>query len=114
HSQWGIRTPSPGRLGRCGGLPPAVWVGCRCPAGAHDRRPPVPGLVATGASLPRHRAHYRWPWTGARCVRAIRRFTIRATLPEPLAPLRELMLNLRWSWHGPARELFAAIDPAGP
>jgi len=46
-------------------------------------------------------------------VRAIRRFTIRATLPEPLAPLRELMLNLRWSWHGPARELFAAMDPAG-
>jgi starch phosphorylase len=46
-------------------------------------------------------------------VKAIRRFTIRATLPEPLAPLRELMLNLRWSWHGPTRELFAALDPGG-
>jgi starch phosphorylase len=46
-------------------------------------------------------------------VRAIRRFTIRATLPEPLAPLHELMMNLRWSWHAPARELFAALDPAG-
>jgi starch phosphorylase len=46
-------------------------------------------------------------------VKAIRSFTIRATLPEPLAPLRELMLNLRWSWHGPTRELFAALDPAG-
>ncbi len=46
-------------------------------------------------------------------MRAIRRFTIRAALPEPLAPLRELMLNLRWSWHSPTRELFAAIDPAG-
>jgi starch phosphorylase len=46
-------------------------------------------------------------------VRAIRRFTIRATLPEPLAPLRELMLNLRWSWHTGTRELFAALDPAG-
>ena len=46
-------------------------------------------------------------------MKAIRRFTIRATLPEPLAPLRELMLNLRWSWHGPTRELFAALDPAG-
>jgi starch phosphorylase len=46
-------------------------------------------------------------------VRAIRRFTIRAALPAPLAPLRELMLNLRWSWHTGTRELFAAIDPEG-
>ena len=45
-------------------------------------------------------------------MRAIRRFTIRATLPEPLAPLHELMLNLRWSWHAPARDLFAAMIPA--
>jgi glycogen phosphorylase len=45
-------------------------------------------------------------------VKAIRRFTIRATLPEPLAPLRELMMNLRWSWHGQTRELFAEIDPS--
>ncbi|HUZ38831.1 MAG TPA: alpha-glucan family phosphorylase [Streptosporangiaceae bacterium] len=46
-------------------------------------------------------------------MRAIRCFIIRATLPEPLAALRELMLNLRWSWHASTRELFAAIDPAG-
>jgi glycogen phosphorylase len=46
-------------------------------------------------------------------VRAISRFTVRAILPEPLAALRELMLNLRWSWHAGTRELFAAIDPAG-
>ncbi len=46
-------------------------------------------------------------------MRAIRRFTIRATLPEPLAPLRDLVLNLRWSWHAGTRELFAALDPAG-
>jgi glycogen phosphorylase len=46
-------------------------------------------------------------------VKAIRRFTIRATLPEPLAPLHELMLNLRWAWHQPTVELFAALDPAG-
>jgi glycogen phosphorylase len=46
-------------------------------------------------------------------VRAIRRFTVRATLPEPLAPLRELMLNLRWSWHPATRELFTALDPSG-
>ena len=46
-------------------------------------------------------------------MRAIRSFTIRATLPGPLAPLRELVLNLRWSWHSDTRELFAALDPAG-
>jgi starch phosphorylase len=46
-------------------------------------------------------------------VRAIRRFTIRPLLPEPLASLRGLMLNLRWSWHTEALELFASIDPAG-
>src|SRR5215469_10626295 len=46
-------------------------------------------------------------------VRAIRRFTIRPALPEPLASLRGLMLNLRWSWHPETLDLFAAIDPAG-
>jgi glycogen phosphorylase len=46
-------------------------------------------------------------------VRAIRRFTIRPRLPEPLAPLRGLMLNLRWSWHAETLDLFAAIDPDG-
>ncbi len=44
-------------------------------------------------------------------VRAIRRFTVRATLPEPLAPLHDLMLNLRWSWHEPTARLFSSIDP---
>ena len=34
------------------------------------------------------------------------------TLPEPLAPLAGLMLNLRWSWHAPTADLFASIDPA--
>src|ERR1022692_123519 len=47
------------------------------------------------------------------CVRAIRRFTIHPVLPEALAPLRELMLNLRWSWHSDTLGLFAAIDPDG-
>jgi glycogen phosphorylase len=45
-------------------------------------------------------------------VRAIRRFTVRITLPEPLAPLQGLMLNLRWSWHAPTADLLASIDPA--
>jgi len=46
-------------------------------------------------------------------VRAIRRFTVRAALPESLAPLRDLTLNLRWSWHADTRDLFASIDLAG-
>ncbi len=46
-------------------------------------------------------------------MRAIRRFTVRAALPESLAPLRDLTLNLRWSWHAETRDLFASIDPAG-
>ena len=44
-------------------------------------------------------------------MRAIRRFTVRVTLPEPLAALHGLMLNLRWSWHAPTADLFASIDP---
>ena len=43
-------------------------------------------------------------------MRAIRRFTVAAALPEPLAPLGELMLNLRWSWHAETLDLFASID----
>ncbi len=45
-------------------------------------------------------------------MKAIRRFTIQAALPEALAPLQALMLNLRWSWHAGTRELFVSIDPA--
>ncbi|WP_206515677.1 alpha-glucan family phosphorylase [Georgenia faecalis] len=43
-------------------------------------------------------------------MRAIRRFTVRTVLPEPLAPLDTLAQNLRWSWHAPTRELFASLD----
>ncbi|MEQ7124968.1 alpha-glucan family phosphorylase [Actinopolymorpha sp. B11F2] len=43
-------------------------------------------------------------------MRAIRRFTVRPMLPEPLAPLGDLALNLRWSWHPPTQDLFAAVD----
>jgi starch phosphorylase len=45
-------------------------------------------------------------------VKALRRFTVRLALPEPLAPLAELVLNLRWSWHHPSLDLFESIDPA--
>ena len=44
-------------------------------------------------------------------MKAIRRFTVHPALPADLAPLRALMLNLRWSWHTPTRALFAEIDP---
>ncbi|GAA4674474.1 glycosyltransferase family 1 protein [Pseudonocardia yuanmonensis] len=45
-------------------------------------------------------------------MRALRRFTVRAQLPERLAPLQTLATNLRWSWHPATRELFASLDPA--
>ncbi|WP_280470946.1 alpha-glucan family phosphorylase [Nocardia farcinica] len=44
-------------------------------------------------------------------MKALRRFTVRAHLPERLAALGELSTNLRWSWHPPTQDLFSAIDP---
>ncbi|MGH3743895.1 MAG: alpha-glucan family phosphorylase [Mycobacteriales bacterium] len=44
-------------------------------------------------------------------MRALRRFTVRAQLPAPLAALGELVLNLRWSWHPATMDLFASVDP---
>ncbi|MGN6244734.1 MAG: alpha-glucan family phosphorylase [Motilibacteraceae bacterium] len=44
-------------------------------------------------------------------MRAIRRFTVRTVLPEPLAALGELALNLRWSWHPESQDLFRSIAP---
>ncbi|MGH9207383.1 MAG: DUF3417 domain-containing protein, partial [Acidimicrobiales bacterium] len=45
-------------------------------------------------------------------MKALRRFTVRAHLPERLAALEQLSTNLRWSWAKPTRDLFEAIDPA--
>ncbi|CAA9358464.1 MAG: Glycogen phosphorylase [uncultured Nocardioidaceae bacterium] len=45
-------------------------------------------------------------------MRAIRQFTVRPVLPDPLQPLGDLVNNLRWSWHPETQDLFAAIDPA--
>ena len=45
-------------------------------------------------------------------MRAIRRFTVRPVLPEPLAALGFLAGTLRWSWHPPTQDVFAAVDPA--
>ncbi|MDG9718843.1 glycosyltransferase family 1 protein [Streptomyces sp. DH24] len=44
-------------------------------------------------------------------MKAIRRFTVRPVLPEPLRPLSDLARNLRWSWHAETRELFRSVDP---
>ncbi|WP_189053124.1 alpha-glucan family phosphorylase [Longimycelium tulufanense] len=44
-------------------------------------------------------------------MRAVRRFTVRAHLPEQLAALGTLATNLRWTWHPPTQDLFAAVDP---
>ncbi|MFD5751166.1 alpha-glucan family phosphorylase [Streptomyces sp. NPDC127033] len=46
-------------------------------------------------------------------MKAIRRFTVRPVLPEPLQPLSDLARNLRWSWQTETRELFESVDPAG-
>ncbi|MCW2615359.1 MAG: alpha-glucan phosphorylase [Frankiales bacterium] len=45
-------------------------------------------------------------------MRALRRFTVRLALPQPLAPLSELVMNLRWSWHPQSLDLFRSVDPA--
>ncbi|WP_033437504.1 alpha-glucan family phosphorylase [Saccharothrix sp. NRRL B-16314] len=44
-------------------------------------------------------------------MRALRRFTVRASLPEPLTALGTLATNLRWTWHQPTQDLFASVDP---
>ncbi|GAA4886588.1 alpha-glucan family phosphorylase [Saccharopolyspora cebuensis] len=44
-------------------------------------------------------------------MRAVHRFTVRAHLPEPLSALGTLATNLRWTWHPPTQDLFAAVDP---
>ena len=44
-------------------------------------------------------------------MRALRSFTVRARLPEPLAPLHDLAFNLRWSWDERTRDLFRWVDP---
>src|SRR3954454_20788163 len=50
-------------------------------------------------------------WVGSLLVRALRRFTVRAALPDQLAPLGELVMNLRWSWSPDCLDLFESVDP---
>ena len=44
-------------------------------------------------------------------MRALRSFTVRPQLPEELAPLESLAVNLRWSWDDRTRNLFRWVDP---
>lgn len=44
-------------------------------------------------------------------VKALRRFTVRAHLPERLSALARLSTNLRWSWDTATQDLFESIDP---
>ncbi len=44
-------------------------------------------------------------------MKAIRRFNVRTVLPERIASLGDLAVNLRWSWHPATRDLFRSIDP---
>src|SRR5262249_19068988 len=43
-------------------------------------------------------------------MKALRRFTVRAHLPDRLTALERLSINLRWSWDKPTQDLFATID----
>ncbi|MFH1077016.1 MAG: alpha-glucan family phosphorylase [Pseudomonadota bacterium] len=44
-------------------------------------------------------------------MKPLAKFTVVPTLPEPLAPLKELAENLWFSWHPEASTLFRQIDP---
>jgi starch phosphorylase len=44
-------------------------------------------------------------------MRALRTFTVRPRLPEPIAALHGLAFNLRWSWDEQTQGLFRWIDP---
>jgi glycogen phosphorylase len=44
-------------------------------------------------------------------MRALRSFTVRPHLPEPLTRLLDLAMNLRWSWDDRTRDVFRWVDP---
>jgi starch phosphorylase len=44
-------------------------------------------------------------------MKALRSFSVRPHLPEPLAALERLAMNLRWSWDARTRDLFRWVDP---
>ena len=46
-------------------------------------------------------------------MKAIHSFTVRPHMPEGLAALEALAMNLRWSWDEQTRDLFRWVDPDG-
>ena len=46
-------------------------------------------------------------------MKPLRRITVLPTVPTAIEPLGVLARNLRWSWHPPTQDLFAAMDPEG-
>ncbi len=46
-------------------------------------------------------------------MKALRSLSVRPRLPEALAPLERLAMNLRWSWDERTRDLFRWVDPDG-
>ncbi len=44
-------------------------------------------------------------------MQPVRSFVVDVHLPEPIAGLREVALDLRWIWHRSAQELFRRVDP---
>lgn len=45
-------------------------------------------------------------------MRTLHTYTVVPSLPDRLAPLKELAYNLRWSWNYETRELFQSLDEA--
>ncbi|MBX3068282.1 MAG: alpha-glucan family phosphorylase [Cryobacterium sp.] len=45
-------------------------------------------------------------------MKAIRKFTVQPVLPDSIATLEPLAINLRWSWHTPTQQLFQDLSPA--
>ncbi len=43
-------------------------------------------------------------------MKALRSFTVQPRIPDALAPLRALALNLRWTWEEGAQAVFQAVD----
>ncbi len=44
-------------------------------------------------------------------VKALRRFNVRAHLPDRMSALDRLSFNLRWSWDKATQDLFSSVDP---
>ena len=71
------------------------------------------GVLAVHRLKPGCKCCKNTSWAPLCCslVKAIRRFSVRTVLPPRIEGLGVLASNLRWSWHPPTRDLFAAISP---